>query len=281
VLRIREVDCVGHHGLELVEAGVRMVVITSIGPRIAWFGCDGGENLLYWDAAGSERHGEWRQYGGHRIWVTRPLADETEEVYAPDNARCQIERTADGLSAIAPPNAHAIEKTLTIEVRDGRWLVTHRLRNAGQLLWSGGAWGLTCTRPLAGTRYRIPLGGGSPTWDVATIVVPLQWGGTHSSRLDDAQFAFTRDALEVTPQSDEAKRMVLAPHGTIEMSDARGVFRKTSTFDRDANYPLDTNLAIYLAPRGAMVEMESMSPQRTLHPGAALEHVEVWQLEKI
>ena len=279
VLRIRDIDCAGHRGLELVAGGVRMILVTAVGPRISWFGFESGENLLYWDDAGAERRGDWRLYGGHRLWVTRPGADESSEVYDPDNERCAVQRDADGVIVTAPANLHAIETTVAVHVEDGRWTIAHRLRNVGDLLWSGGAWPLTCTRPIADTRYRIPLGGGPASWDVATIIVPLRWGGTHSSRLDDPQFSFTRDALEVTARNDEAKRMVLAPHGTIEMADPRGLFRKAAPFEIDATYPLDTNLAIYLAPAAAMVEMESMSPQRTLRPGDVLEHVETWTLE--
>ena len=257
-----------------------MIVLTSVGPRIAWFGRTGGENFLYWDDEGSHRQGAWRMYGGHRLWITRPLADESDETFAPDNEPCRIERTTDQVSVRAPRSGSPIDKAIAISARDGRFTVQHSLHNVGELLWSGGAWALTCTQPHGDTSYRIPLGGLSEAWDVATIVIPMRWA-SHTSRLDDRQFTFSADALEIRPQNDEAKRMVLAPHGSIEMRDRRGVFRKTSPFEIDARYPLDTNLAVYLAPRAAMVEMESMSPQRTLRPGDALVHLETWTLESV
>lgn len=277
VTEIREIEHGGHLGLELVDAGVRMVALTSMGPRIAWFALAGRDNLLYWDAAGEHVRGAWRLYGGHRLWVTRPLADESEEIYDPDNAPCRVERMPGGVRITSPPSALALEKTLSITVRDGRWEVEHRLRNTGTLLWSGGAWALTCTAPSERTVYRIPLGGGPPGWDVTTIVIPTRWGGGHTSRLDDPQITMTANAMEIRARDDEAKRMVLAPQGRLEMHDPeRGVLVKQTAFDPDATYPLGTNLAVYVGPRRFMVELETMSPLRTLPPGATLSHVETW-----
>lgn len=44
-----------------------------------WFGALGRANLLFWDDAGEHTRGPWRLYGGHRLWTTRPDADESEE----------------------------------------------------------------------------------------------------------------------------------------------------------------------------------------------------------
>lgn len=274
-MNVREVTFDGHRALELT-AEARMTVVTSIGPRIAFFGRD--ENLLYWDHAREHRAGEWRLYGGHRLWTTRPGADESAEVQAPDNDECVIERSSDSLRVSTKPTALGIERSLSIRVDGARWIVEHVLRNAGNMLWSGGAWSLTCTLPRAGTVYRIPLGGGPSTWDVTTVVIPQRWGGTHTSRLNDPQITFTEDAMEIRPDRDESKRMVLAPHGMMEMNDARGLFRKVTAFDPNGKYPLGTNLAVYVGPNRFMVEMESMSPLRTLAPGSSLSHVEVWTL---
>jgi hypothetical protein len=279
VVAIREIEHAGEGAIELVERGVRLIVVHSVGPRIAWFGRTGGDSVLFWDHAGEHRRGDWRLRGGHRLWITRPLADETYETYEADNAPCRVRRLAEGVRLTAPVSAHGIEKSLAIRARRGAWTVEHRVRNAGDMLWSGGAWALTCTVPRRDTVYRIPLGGGPPAWDVATIVIPLRWGGTHGSRLADPQIALTADAMEIRARGDEAKRMVLAPRGLIEMKDpARGVFRKTSPYRAGAAYPMGTNLAVYLGPRRFMVELESMSPLQTLAPGESLAHLETWTL---
>jgi hypothetical protein len=273
---VQEVTFAGHRALELTAAGTRMVIVTSVGPRIAWFGRD--DNLLYWDYAGEHGAGDWRLYGGHRLWVTRPGADESAEVQAPDHTPCRIERRSDSVRVIAAATSLGIERAISVRVEGARWLVEHSLTNTGSFLWSGGAWSLTCTLPRPDTVYRIPLGGGPPAWDVTTIVIPQRWGGTHTSRLDDPQITFTADAMEIRPDHDESKRMVLAPQGVIEMRDERGLFRKTTPYDPNGTYPLATNLAVYVGPDRFMVEMESMSPARTLPPAGSLSHLEVWTL---
>jgi hypothetical protein len=261
--------------LELVEGTAKLVIVHGAGPRIAWFGR--ARNLLYWDDAGARRRGAWALRGGHRLWITRPDADESEETYAPDNAACRVERIAGGV-AVSAIGSSQIEKTLAVRSEAGAWVVSHTLRNTGDMLWAGGAWALTCTKPGATTTYRVPLDGGNPAWDALTLVVPRRWGGGHTSRIADPQIVMTEEAIEIHPRGGEAKRMLSAPRGTLEMHDADIVFAKTAVHQPGARYPLDTNVAFYLGPDRFMVELETMSPQRTLRPGESLTHVEIWTL---
>ncbi|HEU0034962.1 MAG TPA: hypothetical protein VFQ53_30260 [Kofleriaceae bacterium] len=280
-MMIKDASHAGLAAIEVVHRRTRLVVVHEVGPRIAWFGAVGGANLLFWDDANEHARGGWRLRGGHRLWVTRPLADEAEETYAPDNVACRVRRTGDRIAITAPPDPSRIEKTLAIRTTDDGFVVEHRLRNTGDMLWSGGAWALTCTKPARDTRYRIPLDGGDPGWDVVRVVIPRRWGGTHTSRLADPQFAFTDDALEFRARGDEAKRMVFAPRGTLEMVDpARGTFVKSAPVIADAAYPEQTNLAVYLGPKRFMVELETMSPIVSVRPGRTLVHVETWRYQE-
>lgn len=277
-MSIRTISYDGVPATELIAGGVRAVVVHGVGPRIAWFGSR-SRNLLYWDTDGVHTRGAWTMRGGHRLWVTRPGADESEEAYAPDDQPCRVRPLRDGVAVTAPADASGLEKTLVVRAGRGGWRVAHRLRNAGAMLWSGGAWALTCTRPTRATRYRVPLDGGPADWDVTTIVIPRRWGGGHTSRLADPQFVLTADALVVRARGAEAKRMISAPRGALIMEDpARGTFMKQARFDPRGCYPRATNVALYLGPASFMVELETMSPQRTLLPGEALQHVERWSL---
>ena len=38
----------GYHALEMITSKARMVVVTGTGPRVAFFGKPGGENLFSW-----------------------------------------------------------------------------------------------------------------------------------------------------------------------------------------------------------------------------------------
>ena len=270
----------GEDAHELVHAGQRMVVVTSIGPRISWFGYVGGRNLLYWDTAGKKQRAEWRLRGGHRLWLTRPGADESEETYDPDNAACRVREVVAGLRVIALPTHARIEKTLTVRASGPGWRISHRIRNVGDMLWAGGIWALTCTSPERSTRYRIPLDGGSSDWDALTVVIPRRWGGGHSSRVEDSQLRLAEDALHIRASGREAKRMLRTARGALEMHDSRGHFTKSARPIAGGAYPLDTNVAVYLAPRAFMVELETMGPASTLAPGTSVDHDELWSLTR-
>jgi hypothetical protein len=235
---------------------------------------------LYWDRDGEQRRGEWRLYGGHRFWIARVGADESEETYEADNARCEVRQLADGVEVTCTTRAR-IEKTLAIRAggeTDG-WTIEHRLRNVGDMLWAGGAWAITATAPRRTTRYTIPLDGGDPSWDVVSIIIPRRWGGGHTASIADPQFTLAGDALEIRTRGREGKRMASAPRGTLVMTDpARGTFTKTAPVIIGAPYPYGTNVAAYLAPKSVMVELETMSPALTLLPAHTSSHVEWWSL---
>ena len=170
--RIAAIDHAGLAAVELVDHAARLVVVHGVGPRIAWFGAIGGANLLFWDDHLAHTRGAWRLYGGHRLWVTRPDADESEETYAPDNQACQVREIAGGVEVTAPPDVSRIEKTIAIWAGRSGWAIEHSIRNVGDMLWSGGAWALTCTLPGEATRYCLPLGEPEHPWDTFTMVIP-------------------------------------------------------------------------------------------------------------
>src|SRR3954468_18264193 len=138
--KISAIQHQGHAGIELVDQTTRLVIVHDVGPRIAWFGQLGGASLLFWDELGAQARGAWRLYGGHRLWTTRPDADESEETYAADNDPCRVRELADGVAVTAPPDRSRIEKTMVVRARASGWSIEHRLRNTGDMLWSGGAW---------------------------------------------------------------------------------------------------------------------------------------------
>ena len=87
----------GLAAIELRTAKLRLVALTAKGPRLAFWGRPGGDNLLLW-APGKYRRGPWDLMGGHRLWVSRPGADEAEETYAADNRPCTVEVFANGFT---------------------------------------------------------------------------------------------------------------------------------------------------------------------------------------
>src|SRR5271163_1439269 len=128
--RIRRCRFQGEPAVELGTRALRLVAITRRGPRIAHLSVPGGENLLYW-RPGKHRRGMWDPLGGHRLWTTRPGADECEETYLPDNEPCKLELHRDGFSLTQPVDSVSrLLRTLRVRsVASDRVAIEHRLRN--------------------------------------------------------------------------------------------------------------------------------------------------------
>lgn len=266
-------------GLEIRTHGFRLIVITQIGPRIAWFSKPDGDNLLYWAPEGAGR-GRWRLYGGHRVWLTRPLADESEDTYQPDNAPCAVALLPDGVDVCAPaPDSNRIARGMEIRVLDeSRVQVRNYLRNEGTMLYSGGCWSPTCV--VADKPMEIPLGSAepNPTWDIVYMALPRVFAGNVTALGDDSA-AFAGDALVLTPKGRCVKRCVRAEKGIIQLRCDGYVFRKTVPFDPGARYPMNgCNIAAFIGENNWMAEMETYGGERTIKPGQAVDHTEQWEL---
>jgi hypothetical protein len=279
-MKLIESEFNGHTSVELVTESLRLVIATDFGPRIAFFGKPGDENLLLW-APGKHFRNKWELTGGHRVWVTRPLADECEETYLLDNEQCEVVRTGSGWVVTAPP--HPVNNTrrgvsITL-IEENKIEVDNFMINNGDMLYSGGVWGLTCTVPGKDTQYGIPLSNGS-SWDFCKIVMFGRWDG-HTGGFNDDQFTFKDDIMLISPKGRENKRMIMSEKGIFAMRDvARDIlFAKKTEFIRTGRYPHECNLAAYVGPDNFMVEMESMGCESTVRPGESIHNKEMWVLE--
>ena len=79
-VRVDKTTWQGHDALQLSNGTVELVVTTGIGPRIIRYAFVGGENVLAELAdtpATKTELGEWKPWGGHRLWAApraaRPL----------------------------------------------------------------------------------------------------------------------------------------------------------------------------------------------------------------
>jgi hypothetical protein len=270
----------GLDAIEILTPEARMVIITGMGPRIAYWGKPNQANLLYWqnDDLGREN---WKLLGGHRVWVTRPGADEAEDAYAEDNTPCEIIETGQSIKVIGGVHpVYKIQRGIEVQVKDDNtFKVTSFLKNMGPMLYSGGVWAPTCIDPSGGKEFGILLGDRKLSWDLVKIVIPRTFAG-HTSRIKDDQITFSEDFMIVKPVGIESKRMVMAPHGIIAMSwPGHGIsFIKKSAFNPNGNYPLGCNLAIYIGPNNFMVEMETYGEEQTVLPGGTIYNYETWRL---
>lgn len=269
----------GYKAVQIETSKVKLIAVYEFGPRIAFFGKADGENLLLW-APGKYCRKAWDLRGGHRVWVTRPGADECEETYAPDNELAEVEEHENGFTITGAEDAfNCTRRGISVKLlAENKLEVDSFVTNTGDMLFSGGVWALTCTVPGKQTRYGIPAGDGS-SWDMFRVVMFRAWGG-HAGGCNDDQFYFSDDMMLIEPKGRENKRMLQSPKGIIAMDDPeQGItFAKRTGYEKDGHYPLGCNTAVYVGPDNFMVEMETMGIERTLKQGESAHNTEMWVL---
>jgi len=280
-MNCKKVKFFGKEAIEIKTKTFKIIVLTEVGPRIAFFGKIDSKNLLFWDNENRSR-GEWKLMGGHRIWVWRVDADESEDAYREDNFPCEVKINKNFITVIgAKDPVFNIKKGLSIKIENNNKVyIDNFIINTGDMLYSCGVWSLTCTDPnFRGVKYGIPLGDNSQ-WDCFRLVMFKKWGGGHTSHFNDNQIIFTEDMLIVEPKGIETKRMIEAPYGIIcmDIPEYQTTFIKKITYIPGAKYPYGCNLAFYVGPENFMVEMEAMSPSNTLKPGETIHLIETWIL---
>ena len=248
-----------------------MVVVTEVGPRVLSLSAGGGANLLFVDeetVGQGQGDAAWHVYGGHRVWV----APETQDTYAPDNARCEVE-VADGrLTVIAPVAPQTgLQKRLTVTAQGERFVVEQGVRNTSGTLYTGAVWALTCVEPKGAVVF--PWGPGG-SWDLKKIVY---WGGwmEHRSDVNSPQWQPGPDLFKVVPTGEEGKVGTNSPEGWVALCRADATFVKARRWLPDARYPdEDCSLQVYTCPR--FIELETLGPLSVFYPGAEVAHREVW-----
>lgn len=280
-IQIEKTKFDGLDAIEILTAKSKLIVVTEIGPRIAHFGTRTGRNLLFWDYPRKFTRGKWQLLGGHRIWASRPLADESEEAYLDENDPCTYKMSKRGVEvygAVHP--VYCIRKSLGIKVLNDNTLeIENRITNESNLLWSGGVWSLTATLEKSTSFYGIPLGR-EGEWDVFSLVIPKRWGGTEKVKVNDAAIKYTEDCLIFTPKGKTSKRMIQAPQGIIGMTEKseKISFIKHMPYIEGGRYPYNCNIAFYSGPKNFMTEMENMGPEQTVLPHATIKTKETWML---
>ncbi|MBN2735950.1 MAG: hypothetical protein JXR70_03145 [Spirochaetales bacterium] len=279
-MKLSRIEFQNHQAVEIKTKGLEVKIIIDCGPRLCYLGKPGGENLLLWKEKTYTRK-KWDLMGGHRVWVSRPLADENEETYQLQNEPCEVKQLEDGWEILTPINPEfETQKGLRVRVlADDKLEVDNYLINRGKMLYSGGVWALTCTVPGKKTLYAIPLGADN-MWDYCKVVMFRSWE-THSGAYNDDQFSYTEDMMLLQSKGRENKRMIQADRGIMAMNDPERniMFAKKVDYIRSLQYPQDCNLAVYTGPDSFMVEMETMGPEETVKPGETIHNVETWVLK--
>jgi hypothetical protein len=263
------------HCRRLSNGTADVIVTTDVGPRIVRYGFVGKDNVLceVRDEDGITGGDTWHTFGGHRLWHSPEANPRT---YQPDNMPVPCE-DGDRTIVLKPSIevATGIQKELEVSLdpTGTGMVVTHRVTNRG--LWPVrlAAWAITVMAP-GGVEV-------IPQTRVDTGLLPNRsialWP---YARMDDPRVHWG-DRFVVLHQDPTAKppfKLGLTNEaGWAAYFNRHSVFIKRFAFVPREAYPdFGVNYESYTTD--FMLEMETLSPLRTLQPGETVEHVESWSL---
>ncbi len=264
--------------LFLSRDGVELVVTLEVGPRVLSFAPVGSGSVFarYPEQLGRCGEPEWQIRGGHRFWV----APEGPMTFVADNHPYPYELLPEGVRLTSlPVEPYLIGKELTLTLEPGGSVhLRHQATNHGAAPISLATWGLSVMAP-GGLEIipRPPLGKHPEELLPRDVIVPWPYADLADPRLKIGSRLITlrHDAtLGPTKFGLSHRQQWVAWH--------RGetLFIKTFDYEEGATYPdLGCNFETYTDPD--MLEIESLSPLRTLAPGESLSHDERWFLRQV
>jgi len=277
---IARLDYAGWPNCYRISNGIAdLVVTTDVGPRIIRFGFTGQENEFaeYAEMAGLTGGGEWRIYGGHRLWVA---PEDPPSTYAPDNDPVRFEDSDGAVRLTQPaPGGYAIEKAIEVRLSDdaAEVRVSHTLCNLGPAPVTIAPWALSVMAP--GGRATVPLPPRATHGD-GNLLPASAIGLWAYTDMTDSRWQWGRDSITLDQDARAAtpqKAGFAVPDGWCAYDRAGHRFTKRFAYDPGARYPdFGCNVELYTDAR--MLELETLGPLCDLQPGGSTEHTETWEL---
>ena len=272
---MREVNFLGRpRNAELISGRATLLVTLDVGPRVIYAGLDEGPNLFFTFPAGEGKigDGEYRLYGGHRLWISPEEPDKTMQ---PDNEPVEY-RLVDGEHQFhSRPDVNRIGKELGIKaLGDERFSLRHSVTNHNAFDIELGAWALSMID--AGGKVFFPQPPFESHQDRVLPTRPLTtWGYT---KLTDPRWTWGDKvaSLRQDPRCGPQKIGTFIAQGFAAAEIKGVVLIKSFPASEDAIYP-DFGCNFETFTNEEMIEIESLSPFVRLKPGATLHHYEDWR----
>lgn len=278
--------------LKMSNGIIELIATTDVGPRIIYFGLkgQGNEFFEFADQAGRTGSGEFRLYGGHRLW----LAPESKEVtYYPDNSTVISEVEDNTLRLVSETETTTkIQKELavTLSPNSSRVNIIHKITNRSDetlkqtlapwaiSMMSPGGFGIVPQEPY----FPHPDNPDYPGQKIdPKYYLPVRSMVMWSySNLADSRLTFTPKYVILRQDKNISKSHKLGFSNTQRWTAyARNshLFIKTFGYDPTADYPDNgCNSEVYAG--NEFFEMESLGPLKKLSAGESATITENWLL---
>ena len=277
-------ETVSHGGwpncLRLANGDVEIVATLDVGPRILVYRRPGETNVLknYPDQLGGTREREWMIRGGHRLWI----APEDELLsYHRDNEPVSWTRGKNGEIVISSRmnSPHPLRKDLSLLLgtSGSRLELLHTVTNEGDSPVTLATWALSVMAP-GGTEIIPQPSLGEHPRDLLPNRTMVLWPYTD---LSDPRWKIGRSFMLLRQQEHGTPTKIGLAHEERWVGYLLGgeLFLKKFPLVKGATYP-DGGCNFETFTNGEMLEIESLGPLATLHPGESTSHPETWHLMK-
>ncbi|MGQ9730454.1 MAG: hypothetical protein ACUVX8_04200 [Candidatus Zipacnadales bacterium] len=257
----------------LTNGEMEVVVVADIGPRIIRLARPGGPNLL--GELGSDvGEGEWRIYGGHRLWHAPEALPRS---YEPDNEPCEVETSADAVRVTGKTEPHAlIQKRIEVSLAEDDKCATirHTLWNRGMWPVTLAPWALTVMQTEGYSIAPYPRGEFTSLLPCGPLVL---WP---YDDLRDPRLTLGSNHVIIHQDPKLSRRLKIglaSTEGWAGWTKDGDLFIKRFDPVPDGMYP-DFGCAVELFANDLIAEVETIAPLTTLDPGESVVHVERWYL---
>lgn len=269
----------GHEAIQVEAGQVRLMVTTSVGPRVLALLTPDGRNHfaelpdMTLDCPGSD---PIHLRGGSRLWAA---PEDPRATYRPDDEPVGVEEIIDGVKLVTRPDPVAgTSREISIRVVGAeRFAIDYRVVNRAEQPQRLAAWAITMM--AAGGRAWLPL-----------LTEPFDAGGFQAqrnivlwsySRSDDPRLRLSDHAIELHASTDpDLGRFKVAT--TLRRGWAAhwadGVMLvKYADHDESREYA-DLGASGQLYTQHDFTELETLGPLTDLAPGEAAVHHEDWEI---
>ncbi len=275
MVKVSQIKYQSIDAIEITNGEVELIVVVGVGPRIMHFGLKGKENMFYSkDSDFLNKADCYKFYGGHRLWHA---PEHEEKSYQPDNIPCEYEITENGVITSTFEVENKIQRVMEIEMKDnGKVKVEHQIINRNNFDIKVASWAITQLRgdgmalmPLDNTKTGLLPNKSLVFWDYTNMA--------------DKRLQFLSDQILIKHDSKNENAFKIGsyiPQGFLSYFLDGDLFIKE--FDvADKSYEhadFGCNAEIYANDK--FIELESLTPLRTIAPHECVGHREVWQIFK-
>ena len=273
MVKIEKCDFFGVEAYEISNGDVKLIVTTSVGPRIVHFGFCDKENVLHVNRGDFlNRSAGFKFYGGHRLWHA---PEHESRTYQPDNSMCEVEVLPLGITVSNYEESNKITKTMQIEMKDnGRVRIIHSIKNNSNFDYNLACWGITQMRaggvaimPQDNRKTGLLPNRSIAFWDY--------------SDLTDSRLNFTTSNIVITHDETVKKPFKI---GSFNRDGYLAYFNQGDLFVKEfdvqdgefADYGCNSEIFV----NEDFLELESLSALVEIPINEQIEHTEVWQLFK-